>query len=76
MYCNIFTVLNCPLEIGCGGVINARSRGVLATIASMGKIKDVKNYSRTVSKIALLGSYRIWVSRNSQTFVGGNFISP
>ena len=70
------TVLNCPLEIGCRGVINARNRGVLATLAGMGNIKDVKNLSRTVGKIALLGSHRIWVSRNSQTFVGGKFILP
>ena len=71
-----FNVLNCPLEVGCRGVINTRNRGVLATLASMGKIKDVKNLCRTVGKIALLASYRIWLSRRSETFSGGNFISP
>ena len=70
-----FNVLNCPLEIGCRGVISARNRGVLATVASLGKIKDVKNLTRTIGKIALLGSHRIWLARKSQTFVGGNFIS-
>ena len=73
-----FNVLNCPLEIGCRGVISARNRGVLATIASLGKIKkikDVKNLTRTVGKIALLGSHRIWLARKSQTFVAGNIIT-
>ena len=70
------TVLNCPLEIRCRGVINARNRGVMAKIAGMANIKDVKNLRRTVGKIALLGSHRIWVGRNSQTFVGGKFILP
>ena len=42
-----FNVLNCPLEIGCRGVISARNRGVLATIASLGKIK--KNQGRQES---------------------------
>ena len=68
--------LNCPLEVGSRGVISDRNSGVLAMIASMCKIRDVKNLKRTVSKIALLGSYRIWISRKSQTWVGGNFIQP
>ena len=68
--------LNCPLEVGSRGVISDRNSGVLAMIASMCKIRDVKNLKRTVGKIALLGSYRIWISRKSQTWVGGNFIQP
>ena len=68
--------LNCPLEVGSRGVIFDRNSGVLAMIASMCRIRDVKNLKRTVGKIALLGSYRIWISRKSQTWVGGNLIQP
>ena len=68
--------INCPLEVGSRGVISERNSGVLAMIASMCKIRDVKNLKRTVSKIALLGSYRIWISRKSQSWVGGNLIGP
>ena len=56
-----------PLEMGCRGVIRARTRGVLATIARIGKIKDVKNPTRTVGKIALLGYHRIWLARKSRS---------
>ena len=70
------SVWNCPLEVGCRGVISARNCGVLASLANMCKIKDFKNFLRTLGKIALLGSHRIWISRKSQTFVGGSFIQP
>ena len=68
------SVWNCPLEVGCRGVISARNSSVLASLASMCKIKDFKNFRRTLGKIALLGSHLIWISRKSQTFVGGSFI--
>ena len=70
-----FNMPNCPLEVGCKGVKYATSR---ATIASMGKIKDVEQFSCTLDKIALvpLGSHPLWGSRKSQTVVHGNFISP
>ena len=68
--------LNCPLEVGSRGVILERNSGVLAMIASMCRIRDFKNLKRTVSKIALLGSYKIWISRKSQTWVGGDLIQP
>ena len=71
-----FSVWNCPLEVGCRGVIAARNCGVLATLATMCKVKDFKIFRRTLGKIALLGSHRIWISRKSQAFVGGNFILP
>ena len=61
---------------GLQGMINARNSGVLATLAKMCNIKDFKNPRRTIGKIALLGSYRIWVSRKSHAFVGGHFIQP
>ena len=71
-----FSVWNCPLEVGCRGVISSRNCGVLATLANMSKIKDFKNFRRTLGKIALLGSHRILIARKSQTFVGGSFIQP
>ena len=71
-----FSVWNCPLEVGCRGVINARNCGVLATLAKMCGVRDYKNLRRTIGKIALLGSHRVWISRKSQTFVGGNYIQP
>ena len=67
---------NCPLEVGARGVITARNSGVLAMICNMFKIRDFKKFRSTLGKIALLGSHRVWVSRKSQTFVGGNFIQP
>ena len=67
---------NCPLEVGWRGLISARNCGVLATLATMRKGKDFKDFRLTPGKIALLGSHRIWTSRKSQTFVGGSFMLP
>ena len=47
---------NCPLEVGSRGVISERNHRMLAMIASICRIRYVKNLKRKVSKIALLGT--------------------
>ena len=67
------TVLNCPLDIGCSRMINARNRGVMATLAGMGNIKDVKNLSRTV-KIAPIESKATQTLRTIHFLKSGVFM--
>ena len=69
-----FTCLNLPLEIGCRGVINARNHLVLETLFNMFKIRARKRPIASLGRIALLGSYRIWLARQSQEWSGGDLI--
>ena len=71
-----FNAINLSVEIGSCGVINARNHGVLATLAQFVGIKDLKNFRRTLGKISLVGSYRIWLARRSQEWAPGGLIQP
>ena len=68
------TCLNLPLEIGCRGVINARNHVVLETLCNLLKIRARKRLLASLGRIALLGSYRIWLARRSQEWSGGDLI--
>ena len=54
-----YNAVNLPLEIGPGGVIITRNLGVLATLAPMVGIRDLKTLRRSLGKISLLALYRI-----------------
>ena len=69
-----YTTLNLPLEVGCRGVINARNHLVLETLCNLIKIRANKKLIGSLGRIALLGSYRIWLARRSQEWNGGEMI--
>ena len=69
-----YTTLNLPLEVGCRGVINARNHLVLETLCNMFKIRAHKKLLGSLGRIALMGSYRIWLARHSQEWTGGDLI--
>ena len=58
-----FHAINLPLEIGARGVINSRNVGVITTLATSVGIKNSKKLRRSLGKICLLGSFRIWLAR-------------
>ena len=68
------TTFNLPLEIGCRGVINRKNHLVLETVCNLVKIRGRKKLSASLGRIALLGSYRIWLARHSQQWTGGELI--
>ena len=68
------TVMNLPLEVGCRGVINARNCGVLAVLCSTIGIRGLKQLKAALGKIALVGSYRIWLARRSQEWSLGELV--
>ena len=70
-----FNTLNMPLEIGCRGVVDFRNSGVLAAVCSMVGIRGFKKLRGTLARLALLGSYRIWLARKSQEWSSGELIS-
>ena len=69
-----YNTLNLPLEVGCRGVINARNHLVLETLCNLMKIRAHKKLLGSLGRIALLGSYRIWLARHSQEWTGGELI--
>ena len=71
-----YTAHNTPLEIGARGVITARNHAVLAMVASMCGIRNLKTFRRTLGKIALVASYRIYLARNSPDWSSGKLVSP
>ena len=71
-----YTAHNMPLEIGSRGVITKRNHMVLATICGMCGIKNVKTFRRTLGKIALVASHRIYLARRSSEWTGGQLVKP
>ena len=63
-----------PLEVGARGYINPRNMAVLASISSVCKVRDFKKFARTLGKVSLLGSYRVWLARRSNEWAPGNFV--
>ena len=57
-----------PLEIGCQGVGNAANLEYICNQVWIGSIKKLKG---AIGRIALIGSYRIWLALNSKGLSGG-----
>ena len=69
-----FDSRNLPLEIGCRGVINQRNAANLEFICNQVGIRGIKKLKGALGRIALIGSYRIWLARNSQEWSSGELI--
>ena len=69
-----YYTMNLPFEVGCRGVINARNHLVLEDICNLVRIRARKKLIGSLGRIALLGSYRIWLARYSQEWSGGELI--
>ena len=68
--------LDVSLEVGCRGVITARNHPVLAMVAGMCRIRDVKKLRRTIGNIALVASHRIYLARNSNDWSSRELVKP
>ena len=62
---------NLLLEIGCSEVRNAVNLEYICNQVWIGAIKKLKG---AFGKIALRGSHRIWLARNSKGLSGGELI--
>ena len=69
-----YRALNMPLEIGSRGVITERNHTVLATMCGLCHIKNVKTFRRTLGKISLVASHRIYLARRSSEWSGGQLV--
>ena len=64
-------VSNTPLEIRARDYINPRNMTVLASISS---VKSLKKFTRTLGKISLIGSYKVWLARRSNEWAPGQLV--
>ena len=65
---------NLPLEIGCRGVINQRNAANLEYLCNLIGIQGIKKLKGALGRIAVIGSYRIWLARNSLEWSSGELI--
>jgi hypothetical protein len=65
---------NMPLEVGARGYINPQNMAVLASISSVCKVRNYRKLCKTVSKISLVASYKIWLARRSNDWAPGQLI--
>ena len=64
------------LEIGARGLINPRNRGNISWLCSLARERKIKRVISNLSKLALLGSYCIWVAKRSQDWTSGSLLKP
>ena len=69
-----FDARNLPLEIGCRGVINQRNSANLEYMCNLIGIRGIKKLRGALGRIAVIGSYRIWLARNSMEWSSGELI--
>ena len=67
-------VSNLPIEIGTRGSVDKRNATNIETIANLCGIRAIQRLKGSLCKIALLGSYRIYLARNSQCWNPGGLI--
>ena len=67
-------VSNLPLELGTRGSVDKRNATNIETISNLCGIRAIQRLKGILSKIALLGSYRIYLARNSDCWQPGGLI--
>ena len=73
---NEFQCTHTTLEIGARGHITPRNKSTLTWLCSLVRERKVSRFTSNVSKLALLGSYTVWVARRSPDWSAGNLLKP
>ena len=66
-----FTTTVMPLELGCRGVLDRTNAANLEVFLNQLGIKSFKRVRSDLGRLALLGSYRIWLARQSADWAPG-----
>ena len=67
---------NIPLEVGSRGHVTARNRETLTYLCHTFKVGKFSNVIRNCSKLALLGSYSIFIARSATEWSGSGYLKP
>ena len=73
---NGWTCSHTTLEIGSRGLITQRNRSSLIMLCNLARETKKSKVIQTCSKLALLGSYSLWVARHSKDWTPGPLLQP
>ena len=73
---NGFKCFNTPLEVGVRGYLSPRNRNTIVNICHMCNVRRPRELIKKVGKVSLLGSYQIYLARNSQDWTSGGILKP
>ena len=71
-----FSCSNIPLEVCSRGQITSRNRETLLFLCHTFGIRKFQQVIRNCSKLALLGSYAIYLARNGSDWSGSGLLTP
>ena len=71
-----FKCSHTTLEIGSRGLITQRNKSTLIWLCNLVKERKISNVISNCSKLALLGSYSLWVARHSKDWIPGLSYNP
>ena len=71
-----WTCSHTTLEIGSRGLNTQRNRSTLTWLCNLAREQKISNVISTCSKLALLGSFSLWVARHSKDWTPGPLIQP
>ena len=71
---NGFKCNNLPFEIGVRGYISKRNRETIMFLSHTCNVRNPKYLMKMLGKLALLGSYQIYLARNSQSWSSGGLL--
>ena len=63
-----------PLEVGCCGVLDRKNFANLEVLLNQVGIRSFKKVRSDLGRLALLGSYRIWLARQSVDWCPGELL--
>ena len=68
--------MNLPLEISARRVITSRNKEILSLVFNICKVRNTKTLIKNLGKLALLGSYKIYLARNGPDWSPGGLMKP
>jgi hypothetical protein len=71
-----FNCMNMPLEVGSRGHLTSRNRETLLFLCHTFGIRKHQQILRNCSKLALLGSYAIFLARGAPDWSGSGYLKP
>ena len=71
-----WTCSHTTLEIGSRGLVTQRNKSTLIWLCNLAREQKKSHVISTCSKLALLGSYSLWVARHSKDWTPGPLIQP
>ena len=63
-----------PFEIGVRGYMSKRNREIIMFLSHTCNVRNPKYLTKMLGKLAIMGSYQIYLARNSQSCSSGGLL--